>query len=126
MLISMSEAIDLLTITYNTPNSIDPPSAEEFPLEYLEQHHPTDAHPRLFKNDDVRRKLSQRRFQKDGPFLPGILEVREERKGSRGTADRIVVLGEDKLHYKVFSLSGGTHKGIKIDDEMGDEDISMS
>ncbi|RDL40755.1 WD40 repeat-like protein [Venustampulla echinocandica] len=121
------DAIDLLSIAYNTPNTVDTSSIRNYPMEYLEHLHPTDHRPTLFNNGDVRRKFSQHKFPKDGSFIPETLEIREESKGHGGTAERVVILGKDKLHYKVFCLSGRTQMGIKRDDGTGDdEDISMS
>lgn len=76
-----------------------------------------------FNEDEVLEQFSKCRIPSDGSFTPHKLDVRERsNKGNKTETTRIVVLGQDKLHYKVFSLPMQKHGMAGV----LDEDIPMS
>jgi anaphase-promoting complex subunit 4 len=58
-----------------------------------------------------------------GAFVPERLEIREQSNKTNSDSRRIVILGKDRLHYKVFKFPGAdSTRGTAA----ADEDIPMS
>jgi anaphase-promoting complex subunit 4 len=75
-----------------------------------------------FNDDEVLEQFSKYRIPSDGSFTPHKLDVREQTdKGNKTETMRIVVLGQDRLRYKVFSLPMQNHGIAGVD-----EDVPMS
>jgi len=62
--------------------------------------------PAVFSNEDVKARLSKYQIHNQGSFIPERMEYRE-RSARRGENDarRLVLLRDDKLHYKVFKFA---------------------
>jgi len=67
--------------------------------------------PTVFSNEDVKVRLSGYQIQNPGSFVPGRMEYRE-RSVRRGETNlrRLVLLRDDKLHYKVFKFAAAAGK----------------
>jgi len=57
-----------------------------------------------------------------GAFVPEQLEIRGQSNKNDGDSRRIVVLGKDRLHYKIFKFPGA---GLTRGTAAADEDIPM-
>lgn len=81
--------------------------------------------PVMFSNKEVEQQFVKYKIPGEGSFLPERIEIRHQTSRSRKDSIRIVVLGEDKMHYKVFKLpeSASSRKEKGNDSE---DDISMS
>jgi hypothetical protein len=95
-------------------------------LEYS-PHDPSaeSINPTIFADEEVLAHFLKYTISNEDSFVPERLEIRESKsKGRRPNDDtrRIVFLGKDRLHYKVFKYPA--QQLHKISD--GDEDISMS
>ncbi len=66
----------------------------------------SSPHPAIFSNEEVLARFSKQRIPNEGSFVADKLEIRE-RSGRKAGEDarRMVVLGKDKLHYKVLKLA---------------------
>jgi len=63
--------------------------------------------PKRISNTIVVDQLAKYYIPCEKSFIPARLEIREQsQNGSNEDMRRIVVMGEDKLHYKVFKLPG--------------------
>ncbi|KAH6668009.1 anaphase-promoting complex, cyclosome, subunit 4-domain-containing protein [Halenospora varia] len=81
--------------------------------------------PVMLSNKEVEQQFVKYKIPGEGSFLPERIEIRHQTSRSRKDSIRIVILGEDKTHYKVFKLpesdSSRREKGNDSED-----DISMS
>ena len=114
----------LLSIPYRSTNGST--ATDEYCLEYS-PHDPTVEHikPTMFANEQVNAIFSKYTISTDDSFVPERLEVRVSRSGNRRADEdtrRVIVLGKDHLHYKVFKYPAPPL--YKVSDE--NEDISMS
>jgi anaphase-promoting complex subunit 4 len=74
--------------------------------------------PTVFNDEEVTSQLSKLRVPNHGSFIPEKIEIRERsRRRDKDDTRRIVLLRDDKLHYKVFKFS---------EDTRVDGDVSMS
>lgn len=99
---------------------------EECCLEYF-PHDPNVEHisPTIFADEEVIAIFSKYKISTDDSFVPEKMEIRDatSRKGrANEDARRIVVLGQDRLCYKVFKYPAPPSH--QASDE--NEDISMS
>ena len=72
-------------------------------------------------SEELLRQFSKHTIDCEKSFIPAKLELREQ-TSNRPKEDmrRIVILGEDKIHYKVYKLQG---TGLRNE---GDADVPMS
>jgi anaphase-promoting complex subunit 4 len=79
--------------------------------------------PTVFSNEEALERFSGYEIASGGPFVPETIEIRGHggRKGS-DEAKRIVILGSDRMQYKVFKLAT---RNASIG-RTADEDISMT
>jgi len=71
-------------------------------------------------NEELIRQFSKHAIPCEKSFVPAKLEIREQTSGAlKEDMRRVVILGEDKLHYKVYKLPGS-------DSREEDGDVSMS
>lgn len=116
----MAGKTSLLSIPYQ--NSEPSGSTDTFDLPYLPYNPKSTSHISPFTNEQVTGQF--KRFEVPGgdSFIPETIQVREQKsKKGKKYADRIVLLGQNKLHYKVFELLGEeAQKG-----EDGDIDMSQ-
>ena len=76
----------------------------------------------VLDDEEVLYNFSKYKFPSEGSFVPDKMEVRE-RNGQSSTDEtkRIIILGHDRLHYKVFRLPISNYGMREVD-----EDIPMS
>ena len=56
-------------------------------------------------NEELLQRFSKHNIPCENSFVPAKLEIREQSSsGYKGDMRRLVVLSEDKLHYKVYSI----------------------
>ena len=116
---------NLLTIPYHTPETTDVSHLAGYQMEYS-PHMQSDSspHPAIFSNEEVVARFSKQRIPSEGSFVADKLEI-SERSGRKAgeRATRMVVLGKDKLHYKVLKLA--TQRFWKVE-PTPDGDTAMS
>src|ERR1039458_979891 len=62
--------------------------------------------PAEFSDEEVLSHFSRHQIPGAASFVPEKMEIREQnRKGGKGDTRRIVILGNDKLHYKVLKFA---------------------
>jgi anaphase-promoting complex subunit 4 len=62
--------------------------------------------PTVFSNEDVKSRLSKHHIPNPGSFVPERMEVRDRsQRREKDDARRIVLLRDDKMHYKVFKFA---------------------
>jgi anaphase-promoting complex subunit 4 len=77
--------------------------------------------PTVFNDKEVVKRFSKYRISSEESFVPEKMEIRERMSRARDNEiGRIVIVGRDRLHYKVFKLPVQDMEGA------ADEDIPMS
>jgi anaphase-promoting complex subunit 4 len=62
--------------------------------------------PTVFSNEDVKARLSRYQIHNPGSFIPERMEYRERsQRREKDDTRRLVLLRDDKLHYKVFKFA---------------------
>lgn len=62
--------------------------------------------PTVFSNEEVKSRLAGHQISNLGSFVPERMEVRERsRRREKGDTRRIVLLRDDRMHYKVFKFA---------------------
>jgi hypothetical protein len=75
--------------------------------------------PTILNNEEVLRRFSKEEAPDEGSFVAGSLAVREQ--NNNDDMRRLVLLGKDKLHYRIFKLADLNSARMRADG-----DISMS
>ena len=96
----------LLSLVYDTSE----PDRDEPHVVYSPASQKTGPHsPTVFTNEDVKSQLTQYQIPDSGSFIPGRMEVRERSNlRERDDSRRLILLRDDKMHYKVFKFGDGT------------------
>jgi anaphase-promoting complex subunit 4 len=65
--------------------------------------------PTVFSNEDIKARLSKYQIANPGSFTPERMEVRERsQRREKDDTRRLVLLRDDKMHYKVFKFANAT------------------
>ena len=65
--------------------------------------------PTVFSNEDVKARLLKYQIASPGSFTPERMEVREQsQRREKVDTRRLVLLRDDKMHYKVFKFAEAT------------------
>ena len=75
--------------------------------------------PTVLNNEEVLQRISKGERQNEGSFVVGSMAVREQNNSE--DMRRLVLLGKDKLHYRILKLAD-SNSGRK----RADEDVPMS
>ena len=75
--------------------------------------------PTVLNNEEVLQRFSKGENQIEGSFMAGSMAVREQNNSE--DMRRLVLLGKDKLHYRILKLAD-SNSGRK----RADEDVPMS
>lgn len=96
----------LLSLVYNASES----DRDEPHVVYSPVPQNTGPHsPTVFSNEEVKSRLRQYQIPDSESFVPGRMEVRERSTlRERGDSRRLVLLRDDKMHYKVFKFGDRT------------------
>jgi anaphase-promoting complex subunit 4 len=78
--------------------------------------------PTVFRNEDILGRFSEFKIPNAGAFIPERLEIRGSSNKDKDSR-RIIILGKDKMHYKVFKLPGADTMRRTA---AADEDVPMS
>lgn len=109
----------LLSIPYQTPERSS--SADAFELPYLPYNPKSNSRITSFTNEQVIDQFKKLEVPGGDSFIPETIQVREPKtKKGKKYAGRIILLGQSKLHYKVFELVGKGSQTVE------DGDVAMS
>ncbi|KAH8665010.1 anaphase-promoting complex, cyclosome, subunit 4-domain-containing protein [Tricladium varicosporioides] len=122
----LREKIILLSIPYSLSGDNGSTIFGGFHMEYTAFDLKSAAlQPMMFSNKEVEQQFMKYKIPGEGSFLPERINIRYQTNYSQKDSTRIVILGEDKMHFKVFrfpeSASSRQENGSNNED-----DISMS
>lgn len=109
------EATSLLNLPYAAANEYTATCA----IPYYPHAPDKLPQPTVFSNEELKERFSRYRIDCDGSFVPEKMEIRQRGDANGNETSRIVVLGSNRMQYRVFKLPSSVERTV-------DEDISMS
>jgi hypothetical protein len=99
----------------------------DYHMEYSIQTPNSPPQPTTFTKQEIPQHFASYQITNDSSFIPERLEVRKQNNTCVNRDNRVLVMGQDKLHYKVLAFPASLPPRRRKDNEAGsDDDTSMS